>query len=167
MAVSRVIVRAVNRVFLTISGLLVLIVVAIVLQDVVRRYGFNDPSEWALDISSFLLVYIFFLALAPALEAGSHVTVDFLGERLPASWQGYAAVLANALVAAFGAVLLWQLLDRTIEVFAENYLSSTALPIRLKYIYVIAPIGAFQFVVTALVRLLDALGDLSSNRVRG
>jgi TRAP-type C4-dicarboxylate transport system permease small subunit len=162
-----VIVRAVNRGFMLLSGVLVLVVVAIILQDVVRRYGFNDPSEWALDISSFLLVYIFFLALAPALEAGSHVTVDFLGEHLPEPWQGYAAVLAYVLVVAFGAFLFWQLLDRTIEVFTENYLSSTALPIRLKYIYVIAPIGALQFVATALAHLLDRLHALARKPTAG
>ena len=65
--------RAVNRVFALAASLLVAVIVAVVVREVVLRYGFNTPSTWALDAARYLLLFTFFLALAPALESGHHV----------------------------------------------------------------------------------------------
>lgn len=153
-------IRAINRLFTWLACALTLLVVAIVLQDVLRRYFLNDPTEWALDISSFLLVYIFFLALAPALERGNHVRVDFFEERVPPGWRPRMAVAAHLLVVIFGAVLFWQLYLTTEDAFVGNYLTSSPLPIRLKYIYAIGPVGAAQFVVTGLALLCGSVREL-------
>ncbi len=145
--------RGVNRVFIALGGTLAVVIMAIILQDVVRRYAFNDPSTWALDISSFLLVYLFFLALAPALESGSHVTVDLFNQLLPERARRPVAVLGGVLLVGFGVVLFMQLLDSTIEAFVDNNLFPTATPMRMKYIWMIGPVGAAQFILTALVLL--------------
>lgn len=154
------VISGINRVFTWLACVLTLAVIAIVLQDVLRRYFLNNPTDWALDISSFLLVYIFFLALAPALERGNHVKVDFFEERVPTAWRPRLAVAAHLLVVAFGAVLLRELYLLTEDAFIGNYLTSSPLPIRLKYIYVIGPIGTVQFVLTGLALLCGSLRDL-------
>src|SRR5262245_65854755 len=75
--------RAVNRVFALAASLLVAVIVAVVVREVVLRYGFNTPSTWALDAARYLLLFTFFLALAPALDSGHHVHVDLFDPLFP------------------------------------------------------------------------------------
>src|SRR5262245_38032731 len=79
--------RAVNRVFALAASLLVAVIVAVVVREVVLRYGFNTPSTWALDAARYLLLFTFFLALAPALESGHHVHVDLFDPLFPPAWR--------------------------------------------------------------------------------
>ena len=156
--------RGVNRAFLALSGALAVTVMVIVLQDVIRRYVFNDPSVWALDVASFLLVYLFFLALAPALQSGSHVTVDLFNELLPVGLQRRLLLLGHVLLVAFGCVFFWQLFVAAREAFADNELFPTATPMRVKYVWVIGPIGCAQFVLTAIVLLATSVAEGRARR---
>ncbi|MBM3486343.1 MAG: TRAP transporter small permease [Alphaproteobacteria bacterium] len=146
----------VNRVFTAIAGGFALAIVALVVQDVVRRYAFNDPTLWALDLSSFMLVYLFFLGLAPALQAGTHVNVDLFLERMGPRARAAMGVIAAGAVVLFGLILFVRVLDTTIEAFEDDALAATAMPMKLKYIYMVAPVGTLQFVATGLVLLAAA-----------
>ena len=152
-AASRI-TRRINAVFLAVSGALAAAIMLVILQDVVRRYAFNDPSAWVLDICSFMLVYLFFLALAPALEAGSHVSVDLFRQLVPQRYRRGMLLLGGALTVAFGAILWRMLLNDTVEAFADdNPFPASTIPMKMKYIWVIGPVGVAQFVLTALVLL--------------
>lgn len=145
--------RPINRLFTVVAGALALAIMLVVLQDVFRRYVLDDPSTWALDAASFMLVYMFFLALAPALESGAHVNVDLFTEALPPAMRRYVAIMGWGLVIVFGAVFLWKLWEATAEVFDSNELFPTATPMRVKYVWVIGPVGAAQFILTAIVAM--------------
>jgi len=145
--------RAVNRVFIALAGAMAVGIFAVILYDVLMRNAFDAPTVWALDVSRFLLVYLFFLALAPALEAGSHVSVDAVTH-----WVGPGAArrlhtAAALLTVAFGMILLWQVTRATVDAFTRDEMFPTAVPIRMKYIFWIGPLGTLQFVLTAAVAL--------------
>ena len=144
--------RAANRVFAAAAAALTLAILAVVLIDVALRWV-AEPTLWANDVARFLLVYLFFLALAPALESGHHVAVDLFDRLLPRALRPLQRALGAGLCIAFGAVLLWQLSRLTGQVFADNRLATAVLVVPLKWIYVIGPLGALQFVLTALVQL--------------
>ena len=158
LSLAREVVTRTNRVFLAIScGLAALIMLAI-LQDVVRRYAFNDPSAWVLDICSFMLVYLFFLALAPALEAGSHVSVELFDRFMSDSLRKLVFILGSVLTVIFAAVLFRMLLTETIEAFVDdNTFPASTIPMKMKYVWVIGPVGVAQFILTALVLLAAGL----------
>ncbi len=150
-ATSRI-TRGINAVFLAVSGGLAAAIMIVILQDVIRRYAFNDPSAWVLDVCSFMLVYLFFLALAPALEAGSHVSVDLFGQFISPRFRGGFVVLGGALTVMFGAVLFAMLLNETVEAFVDdNPFPASTIPMKVKYIWVIGPVGVAQFILTMLV----------------
>lgn len=144
------VVHAVNRVFTVLAGALSLFILCVILYDVTLRYVFDAPTIWAIDFSSFALSYLFFLALAPALEGGFHVSVDFFSQRFPPRLRRIAALVAAALAIGFVAVLFWELLQATIEEFVVNDLTPTAVPVRVKWLYLVGPIGAFQMLLTAI-----------------
>ena len=155
---------AVNRLFLALAGILALGIFAAMLYDLVMRNAFDAPTLWALDASRFMLVYLFFLALAPALEAGSHVSVDVLAGRMPPAAARWLRSAAMILTIVFGAILLWQLTRATQDAFARDETFPIALPIRVKYVYWIGPVGTLQFLFTAIVELLSLWIPSSASR---
>jgi TRAP-type C4-dicarboxylate transport system permease small subunit len=146
--------RIVNRAFVLIASVLVLAIVAAILREVVFRYAFNAPSIWALDGARFTLLFVFFLALAPALESGHHVHVDLFDPVIPAPLRWYLRIIGYTLTLLFGAVLFHYVLDTTIDAFETDELSFSVVPVKLKYVYWIGPIGVLQFVLTAFVQLV-------------
>ena len=141
-----------NRVFILLAGLLAVVICAIIFYDVLMRNAFDAPTIWALDLSRFLLVYLFFLALAPALQTGGHVSVDILQQWVsPRAWRRLR-IAAVALTIVFGCILLWQLTRATLDVFESNELFPTAIPLRVKYVYWIGPVGTLEFILTAIVQ---------------
>ncbi len=147
-------VAATNRGFLTASGLMILAVLAAMLWDIVSRNVFNQPTLGALDMSRFALVFIFFLALAPALEGGAHVAVDILYEYLPHGGKRSLQILAQLLVIVFTLILLFYVYQETRESFEDNGSFPTAIPVKMKYVYWIGPVGTAQFLLTAVSLLL-------------
>jgi len=150
-------VRVVNRLFTVCAGTLAIFILCVVLYDVTMRYVFSRPTIWGIDFASFALSYLFFMALAPALDSGFHVSVDYFNHRLGARFQRWAAVLAALLAIVFAAILFWELLDATIEEFVENNLTPTAVPIRVKWLFLIGPIGGAQMLLTACVVALETI----------
>ena len=149
--------RRVNRVFLALAGLVAAAILAVLAYDLVARNLFDAPTLWALDVSRFLLLFLFFLALAPALEGGAHVAVDFVHHFVGAAARRRLNVLARLLVLVFGGFLMWQVCRTAYEAFADNSLFPTVIPLRLKHVYWIAPIGVAQFLLTAASLLAEDL----------
>src|SRR4051812_22638106 len=102
---------AVNRIFAFCASAIVLIIVLIVVREVIARYVFNAPSIWAADITRFALLYAFFLAVAPALQSGHHVSVDLFDPLIPLRWRRDIHVLGHGLTIIFSSVLFWYVLD--------------------------------------------------------
>jgi len=150
-------VRAVNRVFTMCAGALAMFILCVVIYDVVLRYLLNKPTIWAIDFASFALSYLFFLALAPALDSGFHVSVDYFNHKFSERFQHWAAVLAALFAIVFAIILFWELLDATIEEFVENNLTPTAVPIQVKWLFLAGPVGALQMLFTACIVAVETV----------
>lgn len=156
MAPIRVFVHGTNRLFQFLAGLAVVFIVCALGYDLVARNMFNAPTLWAMDLSRFALVFVFFLGIAPALEKGAHVGVDLLATTLRPRAQAALKVFALFLVVVFATVLLWQVTKLTMDIFARGGRFPTVIPIERKHVYWIGPVGVAQFLLTALVMLHDA-----------
>ena len=147
----------VNRVFLTIAGIVIAMILAIISYDLVLRNVFNAPTLWALDFSRFLMVFAAFFALAPTLEHGSHVTVDLVEQMMKPRPKRIMQIIALGLVLIFAAFLMWQITRTTIEAFEDNSLFPTVVPVKLKHVYWVGPLGVLQFILTGVARLAAAI----------
>ncbi|MCC6473178.1 MAG: TRAP transporter small permease subunit [Burkholderiales bacterium] len=143
----------VNRWFLRAAGAIALVILVTIACDLVLRNVFDAPTLWALDVSRFLLLFVFFLALAPALESGSHVSVDLLEHYLRGGPRRAMRIAARALVVVFAAILLWQVWRTTSDAFATGELFPIVINLKLKQVYWIAPVGVLQFLLTGLAML--------------
>lgn len=152
-----VFVRAVNGWFLRLSGFGVLLVLGGVLWEIIARNVFGLPTSWALDSSRFALVFVFFLALAPALQSGAHVAVDILYEYLPRGPKRILQAVAQTLVIGFALLILWFIWLETYEAFIYDGSFTATILVKMKAIYWIGPLGTIQFLLTGISMLLQLL----------
>ena len=139
-----------NVIFQIPACILVLVIVAALGWDLVARNVFNAPTLWATDLSRFALLFLFFLGIGPALEAGSHVAVDILSEHLTGRRRWALQIVAQVLVVIFACFLLWEVTKQTYDSFVDDGRFSTVIPVKMKYVYWIGPIGVLQFLLTSL-----------------
>lgn len=145
---------AVNRIFLILAGVLVAVIMALVCTSVIFRYLLNNPLAWALDYTTFLLVFVFFLAIAPALQGGNHIEVDLFDPLIPAKWRKTQRLMGKSLTLVFALALLYFIVRRFEDIVDQDELSFTMVHMPLKYIYWIGPLGAAQFLLTAIVDII-------------
>jgi TRAP-type C4-dicarboxylate transport system permease small subunit len=143
--------RGVNRVFAAIACILVLVIMTLIVVAIFYRYVLYDPIAWILDITIFLFVFVFFLAVAPALESGSHIEVDLFDPLIPQWARKAQRLIGKALTLIFAAIFFWFVLAFYREIVNVDELSFTMITVQLKFIYWIGPVGALQFLLTALV----------------
>lgn len=151
--------RKVNGWFLAVGGLLAMAILFAISYDLVARNVFDAPTLWALDISRYLMLFLFFVAVGPTLESGSHVSVDILEHYLPPGPKRVMRIVATVLLLVFGCFLMWQIWRTTYEAFVEDGLFPTVVPIKMKHVYWIAPVGILQFLLTGIVQLGEAVFD--------
>jgi TRAP-type C4-dicarboxylate transport system permease small subunit len=151
--------RLINRIFAVIACLLVLVIMTAIMVQIVYRFVLNDPIAWVLDITIFLLVFVFFLALAPTLQSGGHIEVDMFDSLIPDSLRKPVRFVGKLLTVTFAAIFFWYVVAFYDDIVEVDEISFTMLIVQLKYIYWIGPVGTFQFLLTAIVLLLRFCRD--------
>ncbi len=71
------------------------------------RYVLNDSLTWTEEIAQYLLMAITFTGSAMAARRGTHITVEFLLDKLPRGARRAAHALVSAVATAFFAVSAW------------------------------------------------------------
>lgn len=144
--------KRINGLFALTASVLVFVIMILVVGSVVAR-GLGMGVIWVHDVAQFAFVYVAFLSLAPALQTGQHVAVELFEPFFPPGVRrrlGYVAALACIV---FGAVFLFQLWRVTQRSFMDNRLAVAVVEMQLKWLHVVGPIGAAQFVLTAVMNL--------------
>ena len=90
---------------LAIAGLIG--VVLGVQYQVIGRYVFNDTPVWAEAASMLLVLYVTALGLAVGVRDAGHIGLESMVVLLPKQWQDRIAILVHALVALFGALMVY------------------------------------------------------------
>lgn len=146
--------RVVNRIFAAVACLLVLVIMTAIVVQIVYRFVLDDPIAWVLDITIFLLVFVFFLSVAPALQSGSHIEVDMFDALIADRYRKAVRLIGKILTVIFAAVFLWTIAAFYTDIVEIDEVSFTMLIVQLKYLYWIGPLGALQFLLTAVVLLI-------------
>ncbi|MBX9840290.1 MAG: TRAP transporter small permease subunit [Xanthobacteraceae bacterium] len=146
--------RIVNRIFAALACLLVLVIMTAIVVQIVYRFVLDDPIAWVLDITIFLLVFVFFLSVAPALQSGSHIEVDMFDALIADRYRKAVRLIGKILTVIFAAIFLWTVAAFYTDIVEIDEVSFTMLIVQLKYLYWIGPLGALQFLLTAVVLLI-------------
>ena len=128
--------------------------------DIARGFGFAYGIIVVLLVSTvgaplgvFLLVFVFFFSVAPALQSDSHIEVDMFDPLIPARLHKPVRLIGKLLTLIFATIFFWYVFIFYIDILETDELSFGMIEVRLKLIYWIGPIGTLQFLLTAIVLL--------------
>jgi C4-dicarboxylate transporter, DctQ subunit len=140
--------KKVNTVCATISGIVLLFITFSIFVDVFMRYVFGRPTIWITEVSTYLFLYVIYLATAYALQEGTHIKVtfflDFFGKRS----QRIIDLITQIVAIAFTVVLLWQTSAMTWSAIKGRWTTPTMLNMPFAIIHGIMVLGSFLLLLS-------------------
>jgi TRAP-type C4-dicarboxylate transport system permease small subunit len=89
-------------------GTLLLASIGLNFANVVARYGFARPFEWAEEVTTIILIWCVFLGAALVTWSDEHLRMTVISERLPLAWQRALRAAATACMVGSLGFLLYQ-----------------------------------------------------------
>ena len=133
-----------------ISGIMLMLMSLATISNVVARYFFNNPLEWAEEFSRYAFIWVVFLGAVVCTKGGRHIVIDGLVLALPARARAFLHLLVDALTIGFMAILVYY--GWILTTFTTQPTSTLKVP--MSVIYVVVPLSA-------LLIGLRSLGDFT------
>lgn len=89
------------------TALLVVPSIAIITYEVVMRYAFNAPTDWAHSVTTVLTAITYMLGGAYALRCGDFIRVSYVYDKLPNRIKRVVAIISDILVLYWGIILVY------------------------------------------------------------
>lgn len=142
-----------NRICGYIAGAFVLASAAVMLYDVFCRYALNSPSLYAPYIAAFLVLGASFVGTAYALQAGGHVHVEIIVDKLkplPRKISYTIGYIFSIIFVFFLTRSCWQF---TMDAIEKNWKAQGNLPIPSAILYGVMVFGSALLLITLLVKI--------------
>ena len=95
------IIKVMDRIYVNIAIVFMIVLVAAVSAGIVVRYFFNAPFPWTEELVVFLFIWIAYLGAAVAAARHKHVVVDFLVAKFSPFARNLTGVITNLLTLVF------------------------------------------------------------------
>jgi TRAP-type transport system small permease protein len=131
------------------SGALLVLMSLATFGNVVARYFFNNPIEWAEEFSRYAFIWIVFLGAVVCTKHGRHIVIDGLALALPSRVQAGLAATVDLLTFGLMAVLAYY--GWVLTAFTTQPTSTLHVP--LSVVYAVVPASAALIALRSLGRL--------------
>lgn len=156
--------RKVNKIIATFCGALSLLIAIFSAFEAIMRHVFNSPTSWTLDVSCYILIWIFFIGSSFAFQEGSHVGVDMIRDfidkrthsKLP---RRVLAVLGYVLTEIFLGVLLKGSIEACQMDILYNMETASTHPFPMIWLHLGMVIGLIMMMITVVFMTLDVFTD--------
>ena len=126
--------------------------------DVIARYVFNSPTLWADEMSSYLLIAIVFMGLAPNVRQDGHIRIDVLTNLVSGLTRVALEVFAYGTGIVFSILMLLGVWTRFSNFWSRDTLSDSPLMTPLWMPMVPVVVGAVQW-LTEVVRVTQNINS--------
>ncbi len=145
------------------SGVLLLLMLALVLVGIFYRYIMDDSLSWYDEFAGYILIWLTMYGSVLGLAKRKHISFDTLVEKLPPGGRRVVDIFVILCVMSFSLVLLvsgWYL----VREMADE--TAVSLPnVRMAWIYSVMPISGGLMLLIGLVQLAQALSPGASANV--
>lgn len=143
-----------------VAGLSIAAVVLVMAYEVFCRYVLVAPTDWALEVSTYLLAASVCLGGAYTLREQAHVGMELVYAKMSRRGRRIVQRVSMVGIFFFAAVLFWYGLKevRTAILFNETSLTPLAMP--LAYPLSLMPIGAFLLALQSIETFIYPPADL-------
>lgn len=118
----------------------------IVFVQALMRYVFNHPLSWCEELAVYMVVYCVLLGICIATRKESHLQVDFLlsffSQKTKCLIAAVSSIIAVVVILLFG----WY----SISLMAVAVGKSTTLPLTMRDIYLVFPIGSVLVILFSI-----------------
>lgn len=151
------------------AAFVMFVIMMLVVVDVAMRYLFNNPIKWSYPlIAKYLMIYVFFLAVADTLRRSQHIIIDFLASKLDIRKRSIAEFLGYVPSLVVFTLIFWLGVEQTWTQYVNNdvRIDSLGWPIWIGSLAVPIGIGAMLLRVVLrmgalAVRILDPKADVT------
>ena len=99
-----------------IGALVVTPLVIAMVYEVLSRYLFDAPTQWAFEISYMLMGTVFLLGISYALAVDAHVRVDFIHQRAPRRLTAAWDLICYVILTGLFVWMTWALFNNALKV---------------------------------------------------
>ncbi|NYT37635.1 TRAP transporter small permease [Allopusillimonas soli] len=157
---------AVNRVAVLISEIALFALMMITSYAVIARYVFLSPSIYAVEVSTYVLLGVSWMAIGWVHHVDRHVSMEALNLRFKGRWKRLAQAVSEVTILIFCSVLVWAGINIVLTSIERHYRSASLLKFPLWIPYTLIPIGGLLLGLVALRRLFTPFGPSSGDSQR-
>lgn len=133
------------------AAALVMVVITIAIcREVVMRYFFASPSEWAIPFCEYSLLWMVFLGTTWLLRENGHVAVDVIHAHLPPKIRAGLDVVTHSLAAVAVGVMVLLGSQYTYECVLNGVTDVRAVTVPKAAVFVIIPFGSLLLLIQLL-----------------
>lgn len=141
-----------------------LIIMVFLIREIVGRYFFNAPTDWANEVNQYLLCILSMLGGAYCVLNDSHIRVDILWHRFGLRTQAGVELLTAVFPVVFLGVITWIGLVDTWEAIAQDKRSMSILAMPLWPSMLAVPLGTGLMLMQFAVRLIRDVLQIVTGR---
>jgi TRAP-type C4-dicarboxylate transport system permease small subunit len=149
------ILKKINKICGYASGIMILIAAAVIMYDVVCRYFLNSPSLYAPFISQFIMLGAIFIGTSWALQAGGHVYVELLTDKLPPLPRKICFTIGYVFSMIFVGALASACFSFTLTAAESNWKAQGNLPLPSVILYGVMSLGAALLFITLIMKIVE------------
>jgi len=127
------------------------IMLALTVFQVVLRYVFNKPTSWSEEITLFALVWFGYVAMAIGIRNNTHISLEFLYDRLGTKGKKVLDIGRNTLLLVFALMMTFYSFPM-IKIGMTNSMPATG--ISRAVLYAPALVGGLLMSLFSLVNLI-------------
>jgi TRAP-type C4-dicarboxylate transport system permease small subunit len=150
-----------NRVLVVIGGGVLAVMMFLTAADVGFRYIFNSPIAGALETVEYIMAILIPFSIAYCAFQKSHVAVELIVGKLPKKIRTLLEMLITAVTLVFVAIIAWQNVFYTREIY-ESRLTSSVLLIPTYPFVVPVAVGFGAFALSLIVHFFHLTSEETS-----
>lgn len=135
-----------------VAGVFMVLMSLTTFANVLARYFFNSPIQWAEEMARYAFIWVVFLGAVVCTKRKRHIAIDFLSPVLPARGMAWVRVAADLCTMGVALVIVYYGAKLTA---AATQITAT-LKVPHYVVYVVVPVSA------ALIAVYT-VGDLRTN----
>jgi len=140
-----------------VSGLVLVLIMALMCAEVFCRYVLNRPILGTVEISSYLLVLFVFSGTSYTQSIDGHIKIDLFTRRLPEKWQRILRVVAYALTLPVFVLITRQTSIAFWKSWQMREVRWGALPLPIYPIKCVVAVGSLLLCCQFVINILDEL----------
>ena len=125
---------------------------------VIFRYVLNNPLQWGNELARFMMLWAGFIGINIAMRKNEHITIDIVIKMLPSRLSKFLGYIVDILIGYFLVILL----IRGYHMATSTFMTASAMPVSMFWIYSAVPLGALltliQLFFNVFIKILSEFG---------